>query len=173
MGRFLATQRTEGVSTTDLIVRIVRRYDTYVRRNLQRGLSGKEMGLPLWKEQALKLEMAIEKNTAGVSAQFHRFSEVAESWQHGFFSAFNRLRGGAGEVVGSPSLFSRIGAVFSKSRESASTTDDDEASIQAPIDASSVARSSTLEQVSPDVRSTGSESRARGVSPANFALLRE
>eukprot|EP01017_Pseudomicrothorax_dubius_P045163 TRINITY_DN7769_c0_g3_i12.p1 TRINITY_DN7769_c0_g3~~TRINITY_DN7769_c0_g3_i12.p1 ORF type:complete len:199 (-),score=26.78 TRINITY_DN7769_c0_g3_i12:97-693(-) len=42
-GRFVATQRTEGISTTDLIVRIVRDREGYIIRNLQRGVSRSDL----------------------------------------------------------------------------------------------------------------------------------
>ena len=39
----------QGVSTTGIIVRIIQDYDVFVRRNLTRGMTGKEMNVPFMK----------------------------------------------------------------------------------------------------------------------------
>jgi hypothetical protein len=45
MGKFRATQRTEGVSTSDIILRIISNYNDYVLRQLSRGYTRKDLGL--------------------------------------------------------------------------------------------------------------------------------
>jgi cytidyltransferase-like protein len=59
-GKYLTTKRTVGVSTSDIIVRLLRDYNSYVRRNLKRGFSGKDMNVSYIKEQSIKLDARID-----------------------------------------------------------------------------------------------------------------
>lgn len=54
-GKFLATQRTEGISTSDLVMRLLKDYDEYVLRNLSRGYTRQDLNLSLLRSSQIQL----------------------------------------------------------------------------------------------------------------------
>lgn len=58
---FKATQRTEGISTSDIILRIIKDYDMYIWRSLNRGYSRKDLGISAFKEQRIKFKKGIKE----------------------------------------------------------------------------------------------------------------
>ena len=53
---FKETQRTDGISTSDVILRIIKDYDLYIWRSLKRGYDRKELGISAWKAQRIKFK---------------------------------------------------------------------------------------------------------------------
>ncbi|KAF4551672.1 Cytidylyltransferase-like protein 2 [Elsinoe fawcettii] len=60
-GQFLVTQRTEGVSTTGIITKIVRDYESYIARQLQRGQSRKELNISWMKKNELDIKRHVQE----------------------------------------------------------------------------------------------------------------
>ncbi|KAE9045726.1 hypothetical protein PR003_g10268 [Phytophthora rubi] len=90
MGKFLETRRTDGISTSDLIIRIIAEYDTFIRRNLQRGYTGKDMNVPFIKEKTIKFDMAVDKVRNDVDGFVHKWISKADDMQHSFLELFSK-----------------------------------------------------------------------------------
>ncbi|GLT86224.1 hypothetical protein SLE2022_043780 [Rubroshorea leprosula] len=102
IGRFKETKRTEGISTSDIIMRIVKDYNQYVMRNLDRGYTRKELGVSYVKEKRLRVNMRLKKLQEKVkehqekvgekiqTVAMHRneWIENADRWVAGFLEMF-------------------------------------------------------------------------------------
>lgn len=60
-GKFIATQRTQGIATSGIITRIVHDYDIYVRRNLERGVSAKELNISIFKLGEYRMQKSVRE----------------------------------------------------------------------------------------------------------------
>lgn len=53
LGKFHETKRTDGISTSDIIMRVMLRYEEYVERQLKRGYTAEQLKIPAWKAEQL------------------------------------------------------------------------------------------------------------------------
>ncbi|KAL1891561.1 choline-phosphate cytidylyltransferase [Ceratocystis pirilliformis] len=58
-GKFLVTQRTEGVSTTGIITKIVRDYEKYIARQFKRGASRQELNVSWLKKNEMDIKRHV------------------------------------------------------------------------------------------------------------------
>jgi choline-phosphate cytidylyltransferase len=81
-GRFKATARTDGISTSDLIMRIIKDYDKYIWRSLDRGYTPKDLGISSTKAFRVKLKEKImpDINTK-VEKVKHNIKDVFTKWK--------------------------------------------------------------------------------------------
>jgi len=75
--KYKTIKRTDGISTSDIILRIVKDYDSYVRRNLARGYTGKQMNIGFVKEKQIQMEDNIKKLKEKVQ---DRYNKVQKEW---------------------------------------------------------------------------------------------
>ncbi|XP_004293818.1 PREDICTED: choline-phosphate cytidylyltransferase 1-like [Fragaria vesca subsp. vesca] len=75
VGKFKETKRTAGISTSDIIMRIVKDYNQYVMRNLDRGYSRKDLGVSYVREKRLRVNMGLKKLRERVKEQQEKVGE--------------------------------------------------------------------------------------------------
>lgn len=97
-GMFVATERTEGVSTSDLVARIVKDYDMYVRRNLARGYSAKEMNVSFLNEKKFLLQNKMDKIKDKIEGKRHELIHKWEEKSREFINNFLELFGKDGRL---------------------------------------------------------------------------
>lgn len=71
LGKFKATQRTKGVSTTDIVAKILKNKEMYYVRNLNRGVSRQKLGMSLVRYWKLKIQLMFCP---------HRFDHPKTDW---------------------------------------------------------------------------------------------
>eukprot|EP01084_Bolivina_argentea_P050430 92725_1 len=59
-GKFIATQRTDGISTTGLINRIICRYNEFVLRNLKRGISREKLNVSWTRQKRIEMKYQVD-----------------------------------------------------------------------------------------------------------------
>ena len=82
IGKFAPTKRTDGISTSDLITRIVRDYDAYLRRNLQRGYSAKDLNIGYLKEKSVRLAENVDQIKTKLSKLKNEWGEKRDEVKH-------------------------------------------------------------------------------------------
>ena len=55
--RFLATKRTEGISTSDIIYRVLKHYDEYIERSIKKGAKKEDINISLEKYREVKIKL--------------------------------------------------------------------------------------------------------------------
>jgi len=132
-GRFVATERTEGVSTSDLIARIVKDYDVYARRNLSRGYTAKDLNVSFINENRYRIQNRVEKVKAKgkqlVDQVADQSAELIHKWESNsreFIGTFLQLFGPDGFSQFIDGTKQRIVRAISPANSDDELEDDDE-----------------------------------------------
>ncbi|EIJ88802.1 choline-phosphate cytidylyltransferase [Nematocida parisii] len=79
MGIFVETKRTEGISTSQLITRILREYEIFLKRNIVRGVTSKELNISKFTEKRIQFSATLEDQLVKLRDKIKDISEIWDS----------------------------------------------------------------------------------------------
>lgn len=89
-GKFIATDRTPGISTSDIITRIVKDYEVFVKRNLSRGVPREELNVSFLKEKQILLNAKMKNVGDKINEKVDAFVDNSKSVIADFLRMFDR-----------------------------------------------------------------------------------
>ena len=98
MGMFIPTKRATNISTTKIITEIIKNYDLYIRRQILRGISYKELNISFLKKERIRLHKLVLEDVENMKEEFKIAFEFWEKFTKKWYSK----------------IFSRNQSVFSK-----------------------------------------------------------
>ncbi|XP_033119799.1 choline-phosphate cytidylyltransferase A-like [Anneissia japonica] len=111
-GKFVATQRTEGVSTSDIIARLVKNYDQFVRRNLARGYTAKELNVSFFNKTKINMQEKFDQTKKKMKDVKTMSKDLMNKGRDKSFEIINRWDERSREIIGSfLDLFGSEGAL--------------------------------------------------------------
>ncbi|GBE60631.1 cholinephosphate cytidylyltransferase [Babesia ovata] len=71
-GRIVHTHRTPGISTSNIMLRILRNYETYIKRSLERGVGREDLKIGFTTANSIKLKSSIENWKKKFTQEVHK-----------------------------------------------------------------------------------------------------
>ena len=90
MGKFKGIQRTEGISTSDIITRIIKNYNEFVIRNIMRGCTREDLGLSYFRFKEIMLKKEIKELKDFAETQFEELNNLVEKYTEKYMFDFNK-----------------------------------------------------------------------------------
>lgn len=129
-GKFLTTQRTDGISTSDIITKIIRDYDKYLMRNFARGASRQELNVSWFKKNELDLKRHVMEFRESFKNNFETASKDLYSEIRAYISSTlgsnaqqHRTDGDSGRTSSGDTTPLSVGSRVGKKRSTSPVTD--------------------------------------------------
>ncbi|GIX63194.1 cholinephosphate cytidylyltransferase [Babesia caballi] len=92
-GRIVHMQRTPGISTSNIMMRILRNYETYIKRSLERGVGREDLKIGFTTANSIKLKSSIESWKKKFTQEVHKATLTDHPVGHEFDRLVDKIVG--------------------------------------------------------------------------------